>query len=73
MEISQAEKAPNFRTADAKKIREPCRLSRMVERVRNVLDIPSTFTYHTQAFATGLTDAEEIFLRRAAKVRSMLS
>jgi hypothetical protein len=30
-------------------------LSRMFRRVRNRLDKPLPFTYHTQAFATGLT------------------
>jgi hypothetical protein len=30
------------------------------ERVRNRLDIISPFTYHTQAFATGLTAAAGI-------------
>jgi hypothetical protein len=40
---------------EAARFRKQHGLSRMFRRVRNRLDKPLPFTYHTQAFATGLT------------------
>ena len=46
----------------------------VVEESESVLDKLLTFTYHTQAFATGLTEvAEEMFHGNGVKVRSIFS
>jgi hypothetical protein len=45
-----------------------------VHREESVLDKPLTITYHTLAFATGLTKvAEETFRGNRSKVRSKFS
>ena len=67
MEISQVEKIAKFPPGSSEINRESSGVLKMFKRVRNVLDIPSTFTYHTQAFATGLTVAEEMFLGERSK------
>ena len=46
----------------------------VVEESESVLDKLLTFTYHTQAFATGLTEvAEEMFHGNEVKMRSIFS
>jgi hypothetical protein len=46
----------------------------VMEESESVLDKFLTFTYHTQAFATGLTEvAEEMFHGSGVKVRSIFS
>lgn len=46
----------------------------VMEESESVLDKFLTFTYHTQAFATGLTEvAEEMFHGNGVKVRSIFS
>ena len=43
------------------------------QRKDSVLDKPLTFTYHTQASATGLTKVAGVALRQQVKVRSIFS